>query len=122
MAKLLPIIGECYYGERGLDRVSANWQLIMPTEGAIIVSILTNKYEKYLPIRWQGMHIGKMTKKTAPFVEELKYVDIIVRPGTGLWVPTHWFVEWTAKDAGVQPLVCVANLHNPISFLMSRGK
>lgn len=120
LAKLLPAAGECYYGERGLYKVTANWQLIMPTEGAIVVSILTSRYEKYLPAKWQGMYVSKMTKKTAPFVDELKYVDIIVRPGTGLWVPAHWFISWAAKDDGLQPLVCIVNLHNPISYLMSK--
>ena len=121
LAKLLPVVGECYFGARGLSQVRANWQLIVPTEGAIVVSIMTSKYSKFLPARWQGMFLNQMSKKTVPFVDELKYVDIIVRPGTALWIPAHWFVSWSAKDEGMQPLVVTVNLHNPISYLVGRG-
>lgn len=122
LAGFLPAAGECFYGPRGLEKVTANWQLIVPTEGAIVVSIMTSKYGRYLPAKWRGLYVSKMTKKTVPFVDELKYVDIIVRPGTALWIPSHWFACWEAKDEGMVPLVAVVNIHTPISYLVSRGR
>ncbi len=122
LAGLLPAAGECFYGPRGLEKVTANWQLIVPTEGAIVVSIMTSKYERYLPTKWRGMFVSKMSKKTVPFVDELKYVDIIVRPGTALWIPAHWFCCWEAKDEGMVPLVATVNIHTPISYLVSKGR
>lgn len=119
LAGLIPVAGECFFGNRGLYKVSANWQLIVPTEGKLVVSLMTSVQSKYFPPKWRGMFPSKMTKKTVPFVEELKYVDVIVRAGTGLWVPAHWYVAWEGAD-GVTPLVLTTNVHTPISWMMSR--
>jgi hypothetical protein len=115
----LPTVGECYYGSRGLYTVTANWQLIVPTEGKIVVSLMTSSQSKYFPKKWRGMFPSKMTKKTVPFVDELKYVDVIVREGTGIWVPAHWHVAWEGAD-NVVPYVITVDVHTPISWLATR--
>jgi hypothetical protein len=117
----IPVEGECFAGDQGLMEAKASWTLIAPTEGAIIVNILAAKEKKWLPPRWQDMQPSKMTAATAPYISQMKYMDIIVRPGTGLWIPTHWLVSWTAKDEGTVPLVATLQLHNPISWLATRG-
>ena len=119
LADLLPVVGECWFGPRGLDKVSSNWQLIVPTEGAIVVSLMTSRSAKWLPPKWKGLLPSKINRRTVPFADELKFMDVIVRTGTALWVPAHWYVAWEAKD-GVPPLVCVVDIHNPISWLVSR--
>ncbi len=120
LASMLPPIGESYFGPRGLDKVRASWQLIVPTEGAIVVSLMTSRNEKYLPKKWRGMMPSQINKKTVPFADELKYMDIIVRQGTALWIPTHWYVAWESKDGGTAPLVCTVDIHTPISYLVAR--
>jgi hypothetical protein len=119
LADLLPPVGECWHGSKGLDKVRANWQLIVPTEGAIIVSLMTDKSSKYLPAKWKGLLPSKINRRTVPFADELKFMDVIVRTGTALWVPAHWYVAWEGKEA-VPPLVCTVDIHNPISWLVSR--
>jgi hypothetical protein len=120
IASQIPIEGECFAGNQGLMEAKAAWTLIVPTEEAIIVNVLAAKEKKWLPPQWQGLHPSKMTAATAPYISQMKYMDIIVRPGTGLWVPTHWLISWTAKDEETVPLVAAIQIHTPISWLASR--
>ena len=52
---------------------------------------------------------------------DLKYMDIIVRPGNCLVMPPHWFVSWSgaegSKSADGVPSVCTVSYHTPISLL-----
>jgi hypothetical protein len=51
-------------------------------------------------------------------VGDLKFIDIIVRPGNCIFMPAHWFVSWTTTpEASVVPMVCEIAYHSPISFL-----
>jgi hypothetical protein len=119
LASFLRPIGECYYGPRGLDKVRANWQLIIPTEGAIVVNLMTSRMEQWLPKKWRGLMPSLISKKTVPFADQIKYMDCIVRQGTALWVPAHWYVAWEAKDGGPAPLVCTVDIHTPISYIVA---
>ena len=116
----IPVEGECYVGSQGLMEMKANWTLIIPTEGAIVVNILASKEKKWLPAKWTGLQPSQMTAATAPFIHQLKYMDIIVRPGTGLWIPSHWLVAWSAKEDGHIPMVSTVSIHTPVSWLASR--
>ncbi len=120
VGSMIPVDGECFVGDQGLMQTKAHWTLIAPTEGAIIVNILASKETKWLPKKWQGLFPSKMTAETAPFINRMKYMDVIIRPGTGLWVPSHWLISWTAKDEGSVPLVTGIQIHTPASWLASR--
>ncbi len=123
LAGLLPPAGECFIGGQGLMEFKANWTLIVPSEGAIIVSVLNQKEKKLLPTAWSGLDPKKITKEQTPYAGSIQYMDVIVRPGTGLWVPAHWLVSWEAKDEGSVPLVMTVAIHNPVSWLvMGRDK
>ncbi len=116
----IPIEGECFVGDLGLTELKPNWTIIIPTEGAIIVSILASKEKKWLPQKWQGLQPSKLTAAIAPFINKMNYIDIIVRPGTALWVPAHMMIAWTSKEEGVVPLVTTIAIHTPISWIASR--
>ncbi len=116
----IPIEGECFIGDNGLMELKANWTIIIPTEGAIVVNLAASKEKKWLPPKWNGLQPSKLTAAIAPFISKMNYIDIIVRPGTALWVPTHWLVAWTSKDEGIVPLVTTISIHTPISWIASR--
>ncbi len=116
LAGLLPPVGECFIGDQGLMELKANWTLIVPSEGAIIVNVLNPKEKATLTGNWLGAKPEKLTNGN------LQYIDIIVRPGTGLWVPAHWLVAWEAKEEGSVPLVMTVAIHNPVSWLVSGRK
>ncbi len=121
LGSFIPLDGECFVGDQGLMEIKSNWTMIVPTEGAIIVQILAAKEKKWLPKKWTGLFPGRLTIADAPFIGQMKYMDIIVRPGNALWVPAHWLVSWISKDEGSVPLTCIINMHTPISWIASRS-
>ncbi len=120
LGSFLPLDGECFVGEQGLMEMKANRTLIVPTEGAIIVQVLAAKEKKWLPKKWSNLFPGRLTAADAPFIGQLKYMDIILRPGTALWIPAHWLVSWTPKEEGEVPLACAIYMHTPISWLAAQ--
>lgn len=105
----------CWAGERGLFRTFAQWTLLLPVDGAIRVTILPESMETYLPPHWRGGHPERWSRSDTPFVGELKYIDVIVRPGTCLMMPPHWYVSWTGHESSSLPMVCVMSYHSPVS-------
>ena len=121
LGSLIQLDGECFIGSQGLMEMKANWTMVLPTEGAIVVQLLASKEKKWLPKKWSGLFPGQLTVANAPFIGQLKYMDIILRPGTALWVPAHWLISWTAKEENEVPLICTINMHTPISWLAAQG-
>jgi hypothetical protein len=113
----------CWGGAVGLQKTYAPWTCIFPVDGEIVVSIMPETAESSLPRPWRKLFPSKMTAADTPFLSDLKFMDIIVRPGNALFMPSHWFVSWEKKEeSGVCPLVCNVAYHNLISsfaFAMS---
>lgn len=106
----------CWVGARGLMKMTAPWTAIICTQGEILVTLMTENYEKSLPVDWRGRFPAEISTYDTPFAGDLKYFDVIVRTGTVLFVPAHWFVSWTAIDsAEVCPMVCTVEWHSVIS-------
>lgn len=112
----------CWAGEVGLQRTFAMWTVILPVDGSIQVTIMPETMDAYLPAPpfRQGCHPSRLTRRETPFVNELKFMDVIVRPGTGLIMPPHWFVSWVAHNTETLPLVCTVAYHSPVSRLAFR--
>lgn len=112
----------CWTGRVGLRRLFATWNVILPVDGSIIVSILPETAESSLPQPWMGCFPTELTPKDTPFLADIKYIDIVVRPGNALIMPPHWFVSWTpTKESEVAPMVCTLSYHSPISRLAYRA-
>ena len=120
----------CWAGQKGLHKTIAAWTYLFPVDGEIVVSIMPESVENALPAEWQGKFPDEFTAKDTPFLADLKYMDIILRPGTGLFMPAHWFVSWTShvvaistesansKDANsTLPMVGSISYHTPVSLL-----
>ena len=117
-------------GNRGAHRSYAIWTCILPVEEEIMVTIFPERMEPYLPVEWKGTFPSDWTRRDTPFVEEIKYMDIVVRPGTMLCLPPHWFVSWRRKEQEQEqeshiPMVYTIDYHSPISlfaFHMSKDR
>jgi len=109
----------CWAGERGLWQATAPWTALFVSEGAIQVSLLPGSLKKSLPPIWKDtVHPSKLTVYDTPFAADLKFMDIILRPGHCLFVPSHWFVSWlTREDTISPPMICSVEYHNPVSLL-----
>jgi hypothetical protein len=108
----------CWAGNMGLRKTFATWTCLFPVDGEILVSIMTEAVESALPAEWVGCFPSQLTAKDTPFVADVKYIDIVLRPGSCLFMPAHWFVSWTSTDGSkVVPMACTISYHTPISLL-----
>jgi hypothetical protein len=107
-------IYSCWTGQRKLVKTVAPWMAITPTEGEIVLTIMPENVAHALPSDWHNYFPGDLTQYDTPFVADLKYMDIIVRPGTIVFMPAHWYISWKTNGKQV-PMVCVIEYHTPIS-------
>ena len=76
-------------GGAGMQRVSAITTMIMPVEGKYTVSLVNKKSEQFLPTAWKYRYPRTLTINDSPLVSEIQYIDIVLRPGTMLCLPSH---------------------------------
>jgi hypothetical protein len=108
----------CWAGNKGLWKTVAPWTAIFATQGAVVCSIMTEAVESSLPSHWKGVYPGELTAYDTPFVGDLKFIDIVIRPGSVLFMPAHWFLSWKALDEGdnsICPMVCTVEYHSIVS-------
>lgn len=103
------------WGRRGLEPTHA-WTLIIPTEDDATVSLVHRKLDKFLPYKWNGLHPEDITRGHTPFLSDIQYIDIIVRPGNALLVPPHWRMAFNPSDNN--GLTLQVTFHHPMSLLM----
>jgi hypothetical protein len=110
-----------WVGRVGIHRTYASWTCILPTEGDIVVTLFPETMEMYLPPGWKGGFPTEWSKRDTPFVEEIKYMDVVVRTGTCLFLPPHWFVSWCGHEKEVgPPMVYTVAYHTPVSWVAGR--
>jgi hypothetical protein len=107
----------CWAGNVGLRKTYATWTCLFPVDGEINVTIMTETSENELPVMWQGCFPAELTVKDTPFLGELKFIDIKLRPGTCVFMPAHWFVSWISNNEKLATS-CTISYHTPISALM----
>jgi hypothetical protein len=87
-------------------------------DGEITLTIMPENVQTSLPANWLGCFPANLTIKDTPFVGDLKFIDIILRPGNCIFMPAHWFVSWTTTAAATKtPMVGTISYHTPISYL-----
>jgi len=105
-------------GNIGLRKTFATWTCLFPVDGEIILTIMPETVQQSLPADWVGCFPANLTTKDTPFVGDLKFIDIILRPGNCVFMPAHWFVSWTTTEkANKAPMVCTISYHTPVSLL-----
>lgn len=112
--------GSCWAGSRGIRQTTAPWTALFVSEGSVQVSLMPGSLKKSLPSNWKTTtnHPSQLTVYDTPFAADLKFMDIILRPGHCLFVPSHWFVSWLAHEESASiPMVCSVEYHSPISLL-----
>jgi hypothetical protein len=106
-------------GGQGLSKTEAIYTLILPTSGTYLVSLLSKASEIYLPTpaeKWLYRYPTTLSVNDTPLVAELRYIDIVVRPGTGLCLPPHMVYSIQPKEA-VWSSAAIVEYHEPITLL-----
>ena len=107
-------------GGQGLCKTSAIYTLILPTSGTYLVSLLSKGSEIYLPTpaeKWLYRYPTTLSVNDTPLVSELRYIDIVVRPGTGLCLPPHMVYSMQPKDESQWSTTVIVEYHEPITLL-----
>lgn len=107
-------------GSVGLRRLYASWTCILPAEGEILVTIFPETMEPYLPPEAHGTFPSTWTRRDTPFVGDIKYMVVVVRAGTCLFLPPHWYVSWVGKEGHPLPMVFTVSYHSPISWVAEK--
>lgn len=76
-------------GGKGMERAVSVYTILMPVEGKYILSIVNKKSESFLPTNWKNRYARTLTINDSPMVGEIQYIDVILRPGTFICIPSH---------------------------------
>lgn len=112
---------EVALGSQGLRKTFAYSTILFCTEGALQVSLLNESSDPYLPAKWLGKRLSKLTRDEAPLLANIQYVDVIVRPGTALVLPPHWKVCWESTEEPKPALAVWTELHHPVSKIVQNA-
>jgi len=110
------IKAEAILGGMGMTRTKAKYTCIMPTEGVYTISILSKDSESFLPKDWLFKYPGDLSPNDTPLVAELKYIDIIVRPGTMVCFPPHSIISMKPNQETFTAAASI-EYHEPVSLL-----
>jgi len=113
---LLSCRTEVAIGAQGLRQTYAYNTMLLVTDGALSVSLVNESADAYLPSKWRGKRISKLTRDDAPLLHQIQYIDVIVRPRSALLIPPHWKICWeTHKESPKPSLALWIELHHPLS-------
>lgn len=108
---------EVYMSSMGMRKTAAAYTLIYPTNGTFTASILMESATKFLPPHWEGQFVAELRPTDCPLLNEVQFMDVILRPGHMFIMPPHWIVS--LKSADSLPVFAWIEVHHPISKLAS---
>ncbi len=116
-----PVLGtmrtEAVLGGLGMWKTTARLTCLMPTEGTYTVSILSSDSEQFLPKNWNYRYLSSLTPNDTPLVADIKYLDVVLRPGTALLLPPHKIVTMEPQNPNAFSAFAILEYHEPISLL-----
>lgn len=105
----------------GLQKLKAEYTAFVSTDGSPIE--LWIAHEGALPNMVGEELLGEnpwtVTTKEIPWIDEAKFVEIVLRPGNAIVLPKHWYVAARVLDDDAQAWFWVGEFHTPISKLVS---
>ena len=104
------------FGGIGMKRATAVMTFFMPVEGTYNISLVNPKSESFLPPEWKHRYPRTLTINDSPLVAEVKYIDIILRPGTMICVPTQTIFSLEPDSATFHSGLWI-EVDSPVSML-----
>jgi hypothetical protein len=116
-----PVVAQPSFTQ-GVSKALAEATVIVNTEGAPLHIWLA--HGGAIPSNVVSALLGKnpwiQTTDDIPWITEVKYVEIIVRPGNALLIPRHWYYAISASEAPTW--YWIGEFHSPISWLVRKLK
>lgn len=105
---------------RGVTKMTAEFTAFVATEGAPLEIWLA--HEGAIPAKVAEDLVGKnpwmQTTNTIPWIDEVKFIEIKLRPGNALVVPRHWWVALRGAEPA-DSWYWSAAFHTPVSYAAS---
>jgi hypothetical protein len=104
------------FGGIGMQRATAVMTFFLPVEGTYTISLVSPKSESFLPNDWKYRYPDTLTINDSPLVAEIKYIDIILRPGTMICLPAQTIFSMESNDAAFHSGLWI-EVDSPVSNL-----
>lgn len=110
----------------GVHKLAAEFTVVTATDGAPLE--LWIAHEGAIPSNVADDLVGKnpweQTSETIPWIGEVKYVEMKLRPGNAVLIPKHWWlaVRVHADAKGAAAWFWTADFNTPISWVATRVK
>lgn len=104
-------------GGKGMERALGVYTIIMPVEGKYVLSIVNNKSETFLPSKWKHRYARTLSINDSPMVGEIQYIDVILRPGTLICIPSHCIYNLEPSEPTEFHSSLLIEVDSPISNL-----
>jgi len=105
------------FGGKGMERAIPVYTVIIPVEGKYILSIVNRKTESFLPANWKHRYANTLTINDSPMVGEIQYIDVILRPGNLICIPSHCIYSLQPDPISDFHSSLVIEVDSPISKL-----
>lgn len=81
----------------GLTWVTAERQWIGCTSGSLTIWLVHSRYRRYLP---DGVtNPWTLTVAEAPYIGRVQFIEVVIKPGWALGLPSHWGYAVKAAEA-----------------------
>lgn len=114
LAYTLSLNSEVYLSSMGMRKTTAAYTLIYPTNGTFTASLLAAESTKFI-LPWEDLFVNELKPADYPLFSEVRFMDIILRPGTMLILPPHWILSMKSDEN--LPIFAWIEVHHPISKL-----
>jgi len=85
------------------------------TQGEARCILLHNAQKSRLPAGWESLRWRDATVAHHPIWSQVKFVEVILRPGTALLVPPHWVMAIEPLEPSEPIWTIVSEVHHPVS-------
>jgi len=113
----------------GLQKTTAEATCFIATDGKPILIWLAHEGAtqggRYLPAEPYGRNPWTMMPEETPWISELKFMEIRLRPGNMMILPPHWWVAMRCDDISDSTVAdgswyWTTEFHSPISWVATR--
>jgi hypothetical protein len=90
------------------------------TQGEARCILLHNAQKSRLPAGWESLRWRDATVAHHPIWSQVKFVEVILRPGTALLIPPHWVMALEPLDTEKPMWSIISEVHHPVSKIAKR--
>lgn len=107
---------------RGVQKTAAEHTVVVSTDGAPLSIWIA--HEGAVPSQVVPLLSNKdpwtQTTESIPWISEVKYVEVKLRPGNAIVLPRHWYFAIRASAEAPTAWFWIAQFHTPISYVAGR--